>query len=275
MLRFLHALFILAVLINLIKGAELALRPHQEKWLKSKLETLALWLDYTRPIEWYMRPENTRAVYLLSHSIVLFTGSFLFLRSINYSSHGTFSIILHSLGLTMVLSMFRLGYELRTDKDKTRFQIEQEQRERELREWMWRHPTILNYLIRQLILSIAGVTVIVALIAFIPILLIIWVKVQRTAFAPIQLLLFTIVCLAVVYRKMILLVVLPLGNIGILATFNFVLTILIIITEVTLKLLRGFVWRVVEYNRGPVAAFTLAITVLLGIAEAYFKFFPQ
>ena len=39
-------LLIVGILVNLIKGADLILRPHQQKLVQDRIETLALWLDY-------------------------------------------------------------------------------------------------------------------------------------------------------------------------------------------------------------------------------------
>jgi hypothetical protein len=49
----LQILLVVGVFINLVKGADLILRPHQQKWLQEQFESLALWLDYTRPLRFY------------------------------------------------------------------------------------------------------------------------------------------------------------------------------------------------------------------------------
>jgi len=269
MLRFLDGIFVLAILVNLIKGAELLLRPHQETWLKAKLESLTLQLDYTRPIEWYMR--RPASAYQLSRSLLIFTSSFVLLRKINYWGHwdhGTFFIVIQSLNLTMLLDMIRFSYERRSEKERTRFQIESEFREGKLKTWLWRSPSILNSLLHQVILAVAGILVVVATMAFIPLLLVLWISANNWALALVAI----IVLLAIAYRRQILTFALPLANVGSFAAFNVVLTIVIITVEAALKLLRGFLWRVVEHNKGPIAALTLVITVLLGTAGAYLRF---
>jgi hypothetical protein len=268
-LRLIDFFFVIAVLVNLVKGAELLLRPYQEDWLKAKLEELTLWLDYTRPIKWYMARPGV--AYLLSRSLLFFTSSFFLLRRINYWGHGTFFIVMQSLNLTLLLEMIRVTHVRRSAK--TSFQIESEYREGKLTAWLWRAPTILNSLLRQMVLAIAGLFIVVGTIALIPLLLVVWISANRWSLSlSIHLLIFTMVLLGIVYRKQIFRVALPLGNVGSFAAFNVLLTTLIITAEAALKLLRAFLWRVVEYNKGPVAAFTLVITVLLGIAEAYFRF---
>jgi hypothetical protein len=53
MQRTVEILLVIGILVNLIKGADLILRPHQQKWLQNKFESLALWLDYAKPPKWY------------------------------------------------------------------------------------------------------------------------------------------------------------------------------------------------------------------------------
>ena len=45
-------LLVAGIFVNLIKGGELLLRPHQQKWLQDKLVTLTLKLDYTKPLDY-------------------------------------------------------------------------------------------------------------------------------------------------------------------------------------------------------------------------------
>ena len=47
--RAVDVLFVVGVIVNLVKGADLILRPHQQKWLQDKCNSLALYLDYTKP----------------------------------------------------------------------------------------------------------------------------------------------------------------------------------------------------------------------------------
>lgn len=272
MLRLLDALLILAVLINLIKGAELLLRPHQQQWLQSKCETLALWFDYTRPITWYMKPETTRAFFSLSYVLLIFTGSLLFAMNVNPGNKGIFHIVLFAFMMTMAMCLARLSVELRTDKEKTKSQISRERVEKKLKEWLWRSPTITNSVLRQLILAIGGLICSVTLLLFLPALLIGWILLSKSPYQPLQLVLLTIAVFIVIYRKRIFYVMNGIANVGSLALFNLVLTLLIVLCEFALKFLRGFMWRVVEYNKGPLAALTLFITILLGIVEAYFRF---
>lgn len=52
----LHGLLAVGVFINVVKAAELALRPHQQRWLQDKSESLTLWLEYVGPLRWYRAP---------------------------------------------------------------------------------------------------------------------------------------------------------------------------------------------------------------------------
>jgi hypothetical protein len=55
--RAIEILLVLGVLVNLIKGADLLLRPHQQKWLQTVCDALALWLDDSRLLQWHVRPD--------------------------------------------------------------------------------------------------------------------------------------------------------------------------------------------------------------------------
>jgi hypothetical protein len=68
--RAVDILFITGVLINFIKGADLILRPHQQKWLQKKFESITLWLEYFKPLAWLSKLTTARG-----QIILLMTGS--------------------------------------------------------------------------------------------------------------------------------------------------------------------------------------------------------
>jgi hypothetical protein len=48
-----------------------------------------------------------------------------------------------------------------------------------------------------------------------------------------------------------------------------------VVLQGAMMALRAVLWRVVEYNKGPVAAFTVIVTVLLGFLDLYFRVVPK
>lgn len=55
MTRTLELLLIVGILLNLVKGADLLLRPYQQKWLQEKWDSMTLRLHYTKPLDWYFQ----------------------------------------------------------------------------------------------------------------------------------------------------------------------------------------------------------------------------
>jgi hypothetical protein len=78
--RALQILLVAGILVNLIKGGELLLRPYQQKWLQDKCDTLALRLDYTKPLEWYLKFNQFKTQFLLT-TISVFVYGYFFIYS--------------------------------------------------------------------------------------------------------------------------------------------------------------------------------------------------
>src|SRR6266849_1756696 len=75
MLHWIDTLALVGILINLLKGADLLLRPNQQKWIQSKFESITLGLDDLRPIQWYSKLRQAfvvEIIYMLTALIVFF-----------------------------------------------------------------------------------------------------------------------------------------------------------------------------------------------------------
>jgi hypothetical protein len=66
-------LFIIGTLANLLKGADLLLRPHQKKKIQERAETLTLWAEETKPVEWYAKLTSPKAQFVLLTTIAAIT----------------------------------------------------------------------------------------------------------------------------------------------------------------------------------------------------------
>jgi hypothetical protein len=274
MQRAIEILLVLGVLVNLIKGADLLLRPHQQKWLQTKCDTLALWLDYRRPLQWYMRPDIAKKTFWLSATMLIVTGSVL--TFVNWGKDGLpFAIIFGVLGVCYTLSKF-LNVDKEPEADsqsppKNRWQAYGTQLEKDLKEWLWRSPSVITLLSRQLLLAIAGLlsqllamsilfTLLIALSSSVPS----WISLSCAA----------VFLVAVYYRRPAWALHKAFVDVGGPVAFALVFTILLIIGELILKVLRAFMWRIAEYNKGAFAAIVLIVTIALGVTEFYLKFQP-
>lgn len=262
MLRLIDALLILGVLINVVKGADLLLRPHQQKWLQAKCDTLALWLDYTRPIQWYMRPDVGRAVFWLSASALIIFATLIMLFTWKLPDWA--KPILIVLGSSSSLRAFRQIYRPdNREGEKNPWRARRYEIERRLRQWSWSGSTVTIRLFRQLSLTVASL--IGYLILFSILLMFLILVPKQGPRLEWRLIAFPIFVITLVrYWREIWLALFAIGNVGSIAMFNFVFSLGLIIGELALKLLRAFMWRVVEYNKGAFAALTLLVTVDTG-----------
>src|SRR3982751_2046420 len=65
MQRTVELLLGIGILLNLCKGADLILRPHQQKWIQEKTNQLAKRLDYTTShFGWYFNQMSARLLLL-------------------------------------------------------------------------------------------------------------------------------------------------------------------------------------------------------------------
>src|SRR6266850_7536554 len=94
--RTVEILLVIGLLVNLLKGADLILRPHQQKWLQDKFETLVLWFDYAKPIDWFIKKDAAKKVYV-SQAVLLVTllsGGFIVMRSISMMGWSWWTILI-------------------------------------------------------------------------------------------------------------------------------------------------------------------------------------
>lgn len=273
MLRLIDTLLILGIVINLIKGADLLLRPHQQKWLQERCDTLALWLDFTRPIQWYMKPGVGRRVFAISGSVMVTVGTLVVVFTWNLPQ--ALKPIILLLGVSSSFRAFFKTYEPDEEKtEKNPWRAKRYVLERRLREWSWNGSNVISRLLRQLILTVVGILCMLIVLS-IPIIVLILAP-KHGPRLEWRLIAFPVfVFILARYRHEIVLILFSVGNVGPIAMFTFAFTVGLVTGELTLKFLRAFMWRVAEYNKGALAAILLVATTALGVVDTYLRFIKK
>lgn len=277
MQRTVEIFLVLGILINLVKGADLLLRPHQQKWLQAKCDTLALWLDYSRPVQWYMQPIVKLKIFWLSATALIVADCILSIIAWHIPVSKWPAVI--SLGIFGSVSMFMWLNRVLNEGDKTnssskpsnRWAVYGKNLEKNLVVWLLKSTTIIGLLARQSLLAVAGF-ISLPLLLCIPALAIIAISPHWSGW--ISGLAGGTLLIVIYYRRRIYAVLKAFGNVGVVSFFNLIFSLLLVIGELILKLLRGIMWRVADYNKGAFAAIVLIITIALGVTEFYLKFQP-
>jgi len=232
-------LFIIGTLINLLKGADLLLRPHQKKKVQERAETLTLWAEETKPVEWYAKLTSPKAQFILLTTVAavitipLFAAIF-FIRDMS-------GIFLFFIPVFTVVSMLFLS---RPAMKGTK--------------WLFGDGSFPSS--RKKVVSILGplfgwLYIISLLIRFV-----MWIdkNFERSTSTIISLIGIGLICVTLpIYILFVILCLLWLS----LMIFHFSLVAL----EYTLKIFRAVAWRIVEYDKGAYAALVLIATIILGV----------
>lgn len=266
-------LLIVGIFVNLIKGGELILRPHQQKWLQDKFETFVLMLDYTKPLEWYINKSRKKVFWISGWSIGL--GLYgLAGAVIQPKRYGglTFKISFDNLKTFIAASLILLvfsftKYVLSKNSDESdEINSIVARLQKPLNEWLTDDESVGGQISRLLFVGItASIFVIItgALLVF---------YIDNVFFATAahdDTVLFLLAMAGVVIIGSIVWIGVRFA-IGVLIFMILFLSMLF--TELLLKLLRGLTWRIAEYNKGAFAALVLVATALLGVAEFYVRF---
>lgn len=248
-----ESLLVVGVMLNAIKGADLLLRDGQKRAIQSGMETVTLFVDHLRPLRWFEALARPTWSFLWSGlSAVFFWLSFLTLPASVGCLGGALALLFDF--FTMSARNLELGRFL-----------------------------ALSLLVAGLAMSVAGAWKIgpriVALLVgpgrFWPFLgrLFLFYLVSALGFAMFWGL--THMASSAELVRWALIVFWPLhlpvvtwNTAGLLLVS---LMMFLGVLELTLKLLRGFCWRIVEYNKGAAAAIVLVATIALGIYQVALK----
>lgn len=241
MRQVLDILLVIGIILNLIKGADLILRPHQQKRLQQTFESLALWLDYSRPLRFYKRARHDirRSLFVASPFIL---GCF-FVST---------AYILGGYPLSGVIPIFAITIWLLISFIKTSAKYP------DLLEETSDHRGWFAVQIVQHVL-LGGISIAVVYFGVLPML-------RNGAVNQMS-------NLEIGIRLALYFLLLPYtAGFGGPSIAVVLLSICFLLFEVGLIIVRAVVWRIVEYNKGAFAAIVLLVTVALGITELYLTF---
>lgn len=258
MQRTVEILLVIGILVNLIKGADLILRPHQQKWLQNRFDTLALRLDYAKPLKWY-----TGLVHNRIYGVLFFAAPLLIIAAPLIPSvvkTGTaplwWAIMMYALILFVVIGCVVAACEKVNLIDDFSSQRPPAWDVVSLvHYWLTSPKSLTQQLIRHLIIVATSVGL--------------WLLISSTKTNV-----FGKGGVLIEVLNGIVFIVFALHT-WIFAASSFCIIIFslsLLLAEILLKLLRGLIWRIAEYNKGAFAAIVLILTAALGVTEYYIRF---
>jgi hypothetical protein len=244
----------LGVLLNLTKGAELLLRPHQERWLKDRIETITLWLSYLRPLNYYKRIVSPGVILalVLAFGLTMYPVFHPFLLRLWVITEHTDPVVYFS-GLILMFITFASYRKLNTPLFY-------------LVSGKYNKDHGLPFGLRDLTAAYAKVCLTLGCFS--------------CMFIGLQYLALSLYVHRAVRRDASILGSTLVAQFALLydiAAYSFVVGIILVATltfvlaQGVILALRGLAWRITEFNKGPVAAVSIVVTVLCGLLDAYLR----
>jgi hypothetical protein len=233
-------LLIVGVLINLVKASDMILRPHQQKRLQESFERLTLWLEDTKPLNWYKSLTTSKGKYIL---LALSLPAFMFLAVPRLGiGFGVVSAVFYYAFLRLI---FRSGLSITN--------------------WLLGTRGFASFINRFFLFTAIEAIAFVLFIMTFRLTNHLFERGEDAHWLMILALIVLILLLLLLLINILSGAIWLMGWIVVTATATFLLL------EILLKVLRGVAWRIVEHNRGVFAAITFIATILLGIAELYLR----
>lgn len=267
MSRAIEVLLIIGILINLIKGADLILRPYQQKRIQDKFETWVLWFDYTKPFDWYMDKDRVEKLFWIQYVLITPTILSLLLllpfiiafgwklwKLLTVVSLITLAYLIYT--IASAFSALKRGKPLSRTPGHILYLIPVPMLELRLTNWLFGGRTYKQHLSRHLTVVAIAFTLAILYFTLRRILLLSMLNLDVTFWVSFMLDFYINVFLVF----------------SLTSLFILFLSLFFFIMELLLKVVRAIFWRIVEYNKGAFAAITLLITVVLGLAEFYLKY---
>ena len=255
----LEILLVLGIVINLVKGADLLLRPHQAKWVQNKWESLTLWLDYTKPIDWFFKGGRTKGLMLVLY-LLLFPWFVYYMMSLVLNEPLGRCWTAFYIGIFYLVSL--ANFAILSDKKgpgAVSGQLDitiMVNLQYYLFRWLKEGQTVRQQVVRLLTISCLGTTLVLLYLAFG------YLTLGKRVSG----------CLVALFFQGLLVSFSAVLAMGFVSSITLLVSLGMFIVELVLKLLRGIAWRIAEYNKGALAAIMLLITVSLGLAEVWIKF---
>lgn len=234
--RIVDVLFVIGLIVNLLKGADLILRPHQQKWVQEKFESFTLWLTDTKPLQLYrnLSKQKVKTVIAILASTYLVSSLILMVYFFHYPQRADGDVFEDPLGVSLLIvgglvAVTMIAYPIT--------------------QWLLKSTNFAFFLLRFLSLIVLLIGLRFCTKPFLD---------SGNANAAVALLLYIAwLSLAVVITA---------------GVFVIAFSVILVLSESFLVIVRGVAWRIAEYNKGAFAAIILIITIALGVAELYLKF---
>lgn len=277
MQKAIEILLIIGVFANLIKAGELVLRPHQQKWLQEKWDSLTLWLDYARPLNILNKTRVLQLIfsgmsYMVIPMVILLFMPFLpiplwvkllwsllvlffcydFYVKVYMPAHSSaefiFESFTHRNKPMRLVWLVLTGGEIETRSMK----------------YIVECKTSRQYFIRILILLMLSLLFFAFLGGIF--------QASQWVFHACHVGIFQGRLLTLLGIAIFFIPALTVLFISIACLFIILISLGMFITEIVLIVIRSVTWRIAEYNKGAWAGIVLALTALLGAWEAYLKY---
>jgi hypothetical protein len=244
-LNIVDGLTIIFVCGLLVKLADILLRPQQQKWLRDKADTVTLWLDYTKPIEWTAKLKTSAGAWILSALCICYI---VVNYALEYRRSGRKQLFMNGREAFAIIGSWLLSAILIALIG------------RRLLGWVLRTDSFAGVLIRALPLFLLGALVLVLMPSLYGVI------VNKTGAFGGNFGLTVNVLFFVLYPVIVLPAVL-----SSLLMLVLILSSLFRVLEIVFKVIRHVAWSIVEYSKGPVAALLVIVSVILLAVEAYLK----
>lgn len=268
MQRIVEILLIVGILTNVLKGAEILLRPHQQKKVQTFFDHLTLKLEYTSPLKWfgYFLKNKIQVVFITIASLFLLIGylgillsDFADLYYERYSDDHSYPADIPIFVITIAVAICIAIWAVPTS-------IVLIYRGNRVVKWLYAEGN--SSIFTKRLFYFWGVPVFFNMVPILGLIPIVPAIILEKILPSILFWIFLFI-----YALALVIVSGCWSVIGFAAYFTFLAQITCFCLEVLVRLLRAIAWRIVEYNKGAFAAVILLFTVLLGVVETYLKFF--
>ena len=248
--------FFFALMVQLTKGVDLLLRPHQQLWVRNTTDAITLWLHYRDPLSWYSERVSKRVVAAVDLVILLLWSrhlAFVSRPKLEGTLEGSALPFSGPARLVLLIVVVVAGVVAMRALFNQR-----------IRRWLYASHSFRSFIVRYAILVGSYIALVLSVLFLLarPM----W-RLYVGGHVPFD---------------VALLILLPFGCLGALVQVQvitgfvvLILRLLIFLAKFLVVALEAFMWRVVEYNKGPWAALTLAATIVITVAECLWKGAPH
>jgi hypothetical protein len=237
-----------------MKGADLLLRPYQQKWLQNKLETLTLKLNYTNILKWYSNH--------LQYTLLLLIGFFSLILVMSILRNSFLIVMSTALKENVIVFICAIVFLILLNF-KTRDIFKKSLEYLEGKDIIVKNEnySLIIFLKRALIVLRSHFILVFSFFLFY---CIVFYGIDKLIFKE---------NLPFVNYSLTSVASITIEFLGILIflTTMILLTLIVGILHFILKIMEAFCWRIIEFNKGAFAAINILITFILGIIEYCLK----